>query len=85
MHDAIGASTPKSSVTQLRDVIDSAAAETYVEPAYQVLKGAASTLFQARKAGIIVSIPDRARQRMIADHGQEAIQLLALLDGRVWL
>lgn len=57
----------------------------YVDIAYEALQPVASALFQARKCGVTVTIPEPVRQQMIASHGVDAIAMLDFLDGRVRL
>jgi hypothetical protein len=56
-----------------------------VDPAYRAIASIAAELFQARKCGITVNIPEGVREQMMAVHGDEAKRVLALLDGRVRL
>ncbi len=71
-------------VISLRDGC-SEEAKVYAEVAYQALNPVAGELLQARKIGVIVTIPASVRQEMLAAHGDEAAEMLSLLDGRVFL
>ena len=55
----------------------------YHEEAFQALRQAAPGLFQARKCGVIVTIPHDVRVGMLATHGSEAQIVLDFLDGNV--
>lgn len=54
-----------------------------VADAFKTLNEGASGLFQARKVGVRVHVPAGVREQMIAAHGQEAVRVLALIDGNV--
>ena len=51
--------------------------------AFSALEPLAADLFQLRRAGITVHIPDEIRQDMLANHGDVAARVLSLLDGRL--
>ncbi len=53
--------------------------------AFSVLEPIAEQLFQLRKVGITVHIPDVIRQDMLASHGDAAARFLSLVDGWVVL
>lgn len=57
--------------------------EQNIAEAFEVLKTSALALFQARKLGIVVHIPDEVRQAMIATYNEEARKILNFLDGNV--
>lgn len=55
--------------------------EKLVEDAFNAILPVAGGLFQARKCGILVNVPVGVRQQMLATHGDDAKQMLDLLDG----
>lgn len=55
----------------------------FIEEAFRALSAEALGLFQARKLGIRVHVPDQVREKMVAAHGPEAHRVLSLLDGSV--
>ena len=59
--------------------------EPYCDHAYKALHSSARDLFQARKCGVYVVIPQGVRTLLIQQHGDSAIEMLNLLDGKVEL
>ncbi|KWA84253.1 hypothetical protein WL29_23115 [Burkholderia ubonensis] len=65
--------------------MSSANLQPYADLAFLALQSSAQSLFQARKIGVQVTVPDAVRQEMVARHGSKAQEMLNLLDGKVTL
>jgi len=70
-------------VTELRPI--AAELSEYVDLAFKTLEPMKAHLFQLRKCGIRMEVPEPVRQQLMAQCGDEAREMLAMLDGRVWL
>lgn len=57
--------------------------EQNIAEAFEALKASALALFQARKLGIVVHIPEEVRLAMIATYDEEARKILNFIDGNV--
>lgn len=59
--------------------------EPYIDHLATILKNSSNDLFQARKIGVVLSVPEPVRDALVSKYGGTANDWLAKLDGRVWL
>ncbi|MBN3729503.1 hypothetical protein [Burkholderia sp. Tr-20390] len=63
--------------------VQDGALEHYSSLAVDALDPIAPQLFQLRKVGITIHVPEAVRKAMLEKSGQSAARLLALIDGRL--
>lgn len=65
--------------------ITNSGVDHYSDIALEALEHSAMNLFQARKVGVRVDVPDVVRESLLSRHGQRARKVLDMIDGNVTL